>query len=73
MMNITRTRVLQIWFAVVAVLVAVAMMFGSPMTGNTATMLVLVSLIPPVMVLMLWPRDLAPTAADVLYDRDRRG
>jgi hypothetical protein len=70
--NMTRARVIQVWFAAVAVAVVAAVAFGAQMTVGTAAMLLALSLVPPAIVLALWPREQALTAAEVLRGADRR-
>jgi len=53
--NITRAKLIQIWFAAVALVVVAAIALGVAITISTAALLVAMSLVPPVIVLMLWP------------------
>jgi hypothetical protein len=46
--------------------------FGAAVTVGTGAMLLALSLVPPAIVLLLWPRVQPLTAADVLHGRDRR-
>jgi hypothetical protein len=70
--NVTRSTLIQSWFAAV-VLVAVAIVaLGTDMTLATAGLLLALSLVPPAIVLMLWPGPQTVTAADVLHDTERR-
>jgi hypothetical protein len=70
--DITRSRVIQVWFAAVLLVVVACMAFGTSVTVSTGAMLLALSLVPPAMVLLLWPRVQSPTAADVLHGADRR-
>ena len=67
----TRTRLLQAWFAAATLAVAGALAFGGTVTVGTGTMLLMLSLVPAAIVLMFWPGVEPRTAADVLYDRNR--
>jgi hypothetical protein len=66
----TRTRLLQAWFAAATSVVAGALAFGGTVTVGTGTMLLLLSLVPAAIVLMFWP-GVEPRTADVLYDGNR--
>lgn len=70
--NITRSKAIQVWFVTVALVAAAAVAFGARVTLETAATLAALCLIPPTIVLMLWPRDLTTTAGDVLRGIDRR-
>ncbi len=67
----TRIRLLQVWFAAVALAVIGVVAFGVTVTVGTGAMLLVLSLVPAAIVLLLWPGVQPRTAADVLYDRDR--
>jgi hypothetical protein len=69
----TRSKVIQGWFATVALLAAAAMAFGANITLGTGLILLALSLVPPAIVLLLWPGVQPPTAGDVLRGTDRRG
>ena len=70
--DMTRARLIQVWFGVVLVCVAVGMTFRMSVTFGTGTMLFVLSLVPPVIVFLLWPGVQARTASDVLHNVDRR-
>ena len=55
-----------------SLVVAAAVAVGVSVTIGTAAILVALSLVPPAIVLALWPGVQPMTAADVLYGRDRR-
>jgi hypothetical protein len=69
--DLTRSKLIQAWSAAVVLIVVAAVAFNLSIGVSTAVMLFALSLIPPVIVLMLWPGDQPRTAADVLYG-DRR-
>ena len=71
--EMTRSRVIQVWFATLALLVAGAIALGASVTIGTGVLLVGLSLIPPAVVLMLWPAVQPQTIAEVLHDAERRG
>jgi hypothetical protein len=70
--DMTRSRLIQVWFAAVALVVVAGVAFGAAVTVSTGAMLLALSLVPPAIVLMLWPGVQALTAADVVHGRDRR-
>jgi hypothetical protein len=69
--NITRTTVIQIWFAAVAIVVVAAVASGAQLTTGTG-MLLSLSLVPPVIVFLLWPKAQSVTAGDVIRGTNRR-
>jgi hypothetical protein len=70
--SLTRTRVIQLWFVAVAVVIAAGVAFGVAITPSTAVLLVAGSLVPPVILLVMW-RDAPPqTAAEVIHAADRQ-
>jgi len=71
--NMTRARVIQVWFVVVVLAVVTAVAFGVPMTLAAAGLLLVLSLVPPLVVFVLWPGPQSLTAGDVLRGTDRRG
>lgn len=68
----TRSRLLKTWFTALALVVVAGIAFGASITIGTGLMLAGLSLVPPIMVLMLWPGPPAQTAGDVLRGTDRR-
>jgi hypothetical protein len=70
--DMTRSKVIQVWFVAVALVVAAAVAFGASMTVGTGVMLLALCLVPPALVVALWPVDQPPTAAEVLHDTDLR-
>ena len=73
MKDMTRSRLIQAWFAAVALAVVASVVLGASVTIGTGALLLAVSLVPPVIVLMLWPGVQPPTVAEVLNGTDRRG
>jgi hypothetical protein len=70
--DITRSRLIQVWFAAVALVVVAGVAFGSTVTVSTGAMLLALSLVPPAIVFLLWQGVQPLTAADVVHGRDRR-
>jgi hypothetical protein len=70
--NMTRSRVIQVWFAAVALVVVAAVALGASVTVGTGAMLLALCLVPPAIVLALWHGVQPPTAADVLHTVDPR-
>jgi hypothetical protein len=70
--DITRSRLIQVWFVAILLVAVAGMAFGMSMTVSTAAMLLAMSLVPPAVVLLLWPGVQSPTVGDVLRDTDRR-
>jgi hypothetical protein len=70
--DITRSKLIQIWFVAVALLVAAGVAMGMTVTFGTGALLVAGCLVPPAIVFMLWPGVEAQTAGDVLRGDDRR-
>jgi hypothetical protein len=69
--NITRTSVIQVWLAAVALVVVAAVAFGE-MRVSTTTFLLTLRLVTPVIVFLLWPEAQSLPAADVIRGTDRR-
>jgi hypothetical protein len=70
--DMTRARVIQLWFAAVVVAIAIGVVLGASVSASTAAMLLALCLVPPAIVLVMWPGVQPPTAAEVLHDVDRR-
>jgi len=70
--DVTRSRLIQIWFAAVALVVVAGIALGVSVTGGTGAMLLALSLVPAFLILMLWPGRPAPTIAEVLHNGKRR-
>lgn len=69
--NMNRSKVIQVWFGAVALIIAAAVAFGVSMTVGTAVMLLALTLVPPGIVLLLWPRPQPLSVGEVLRG-DRR-
>lgn len=70
--DMTRSRLIRVWFATISLVVVAAVALGVTVTIGTAAVLLALSLVPPVIVLVLWPGVQPMTAADVLYGSDPR-
>lgn len=71
--DMTRSRLIQAWFAALALVVAAALALGASVTVGTGAMLLVLCLVPPTIVLMLWPGVQPPTVAEVLHSVGGRG
>ena len=70
--NMTRAKAIKAWFAAVALLLVMAIAFGVDVTAGTAALLLALCVVPPIIVLMIWPGVEPPTAGDVVHGRDMR-
>ena len=73
LVQMTRSRLIQVWFAAVALVVVAALALGVTVTVATGVLLLALCLAPPVILIMLWPGVQAPTASDVMHGTERRG
>jgi hypothetical protein len=69
--EMTRSRLIQVWFAAVALVVVAGVALGAAVTIGTGAMLLALCLVPPAIILMLWPAAQPPTIAEVLHDAER--
>ena len=70
--DFTRMKLIQIWFAAVLLIAVTSLALGARITVGTGAILLFLCLVPPAMVMKLWPGIQQPSAADVLSGRDRR-
>jgi hypothetical protein len=70
--DLTRSKLIQIWFAAVVLFVVAGFAVGASVNFGTGAMLLALSLVPPAIVLLLWPGVQPPTAGDVIRGADRR-
>jgi hypothetical protein len=71
--NVTRVKVIGLWFAAVVVAIAGSVVLGASVSAATGMLLLAVCLVPPAIVLFMWPAVHTPTVAEVLHDVDGRG
>jgi hypothetical protein len=69
--DMTRSKLIQMWFAAMVLVVVAGVAFGAAVTVATGAMLLTLGLVPPAIVLLLWPGVQPPTAAEVLHGVDR--
>ena len=69
--DMTRSRLIQVWFATVALVVFAGIALGAAMTIGTGALLLGMCLVPPAIILMLWPRVQTVTIAEVLHGTER--
>jgi len=72
MLNLTRSKLIQMWFVAVVLVIVASLVAGVTLEMSTGLMLLALSLAPPIMVLMLWPGTQPPTVSEVLRGADRR-
>ena len=70
--DFTRMGLIQTWFAIVLLVVVASVALGGRVTAGTGALLLLLCLVPPAIILKLWPGIQGPTAGDVLRGSDRR-
>ena len=69
--DLTRGKVIQVWFGGLAVAVAGGVALGVRVNAGTAAVLVIIALVAPAIVLLLWPRAPEPTIIEMLQDNNR--
>ena len=69
--EVTRSKVIVVWFLFLVLVVTTARMFGMSITLETAALLVAMSLVPPSLLLMLWPGVQPQTAGEVIRGERR--
>jgi hypothetical protein len=67
-LRVTRSKVIQVWFAAVMLVAVAGIALGITVTIGTAALLLAMCLVPPAVVLMLWPSDNASTLAEAIRD-----
>jgi hypothetical protein len=65
--HITRARLIRVWLAAVALVVVAGVALGAAVTIGTGALLAALCLVPPAIILMLWPVVPTPTIAEVLH------
>jgi hypothetical protein len=70
--NMTRSKAIRIWFTTVGLVVVAAIALGTAVTIGTGALLLAMCLVPPFLVVMLWPTGGPPTIAEVIHDAEER-
>ena len=70
--EMTRSRLIDVWFAAVLLVVVAGIALGVSVAVSTGAMLLTLSLVPPAIVLLLWPVVRPVTASEVLHGAARR-
>jgi hypothetical protein len=70
--DITRNRLLGFWFAAVAVVIATVIVTGAHVGVTTTALLLALSIVPPGIILALWPAAPPPTIGEILYAANTR-
>jgi hypothetical protein len=70
--NTSRSKLIQIWFGAVALVVVAGIALGTAVSIGTGALLLAMSLVPPLLVVMLWPTGGPPTVAEVIHDAEQR-
>jgi hypothetical protein len=71
-LDMTPSRLIQIWFTAVALIVVAGFALGASITFSTGAILAALCLVPPAIIMKLWPSIQPQTIAQVLHDTDRR-
>ena len=69
--DMTRSRWIQVWFAAVALVVVASVALGAAVSIGTGALLLALCLVPPVIILLLWPGVQTPSIAEVMHDAER--
>ncbi len=70
--DITRSKLIQMWFVAVLLIVGAVIAAHVSVTASTGVMLLALSVVPPTLVFLLWPRKVQPiTASEVLHGARR--
>ena len=70
--NMTRSKLLQIWFTSVALIAVAGFALGASMTFSSGAILLALCLVPAAIIMKLWPGVQPQTIAQVLHDTDAR-
>ena len=68
--HMTRSKAIQIWFAAVALIAVAGVAFGASITIGTGALLAALCLVPPAIILVVWPAVQPQTVAEVLHDAE---
>jgi len=70
--DMTRSRLIQIWFTAVALVIVAGIALGASISMGTFAMLLALCLVPPAIILKLWPATQPQTIAEVIRDAEHR-
>ena len=70
--TMTRIRAIQLWFAAVVVILAAGFVSGVAMTTGTGVLLTAMCLVPPMILMLMWPAVPNQTVAEVLHDAEEK-
>jgi hypothetical protein len=70
--HLTRLKVIQAWFAAILLVGVTAIAMGTSVTIGTAVELLALCLVPPAIVLRLWPSDNTSTMAESIRNAKAR-
>jgi len=68
--NVTRTKLIRIWLSAVGLIVVAAIALGAAVSLPTAVLLAAMCLVPPLLIVMLWPSGGPPTVAEIIHDAE---
>jgi len=69
--DITRNRLVALWFAAVAVVIVFVVAMGVNIGVSTSALLLTLSLVPPGIILVLWRGVPSQTVGEILYGANR--
>jgi hypothetical protein len=70
--NVTRQRLIQVWFAILAIATVAFLATGGQMVTTSSAIVAVLCLTPALMLRMLWPTTEAKTVAQVIYEAEQR-
>jgi uncharacterized membrane protein len=71
--DFSRNRLVGFWFAAVAVIIAAVVVTGVHVGVATTAFLLALSIVPPGIILALWPAAAPPTIGEILYPASAPG
>ena len=69
--EISRTRLVGVWFVAVAVIIAWVVAMGVNIAISTTALLLTMCLVPPAVMLLVWRGDPPPTVGEILYSANK--
>ena len=69
--NISRARLACMWIAAVIVVAAASIVTGTGVTVNNGELLLVACLVPPAVMLLVWPAAQPPSVAELLHSVNR--